>query len=182
VLRILVLYHSSCGHAEALAYAAAGGARSAGAAVDIRRVPEPPVVNRSLAAHFKLDQEAPEIRVPQLGAYDGIIVGSGAKHGRISTELAVFLDSVSGLEPLVLSGKVAAAFSCEAAEGDAPGTALPCLMANLLHLRTILVSARGYLACGGQSADGYRAPSLTDMEDARGQGLLLARTAARFVR
>jgi NAD(P)H dehydrogenase (quinone) len=139
-------------------------------------------VNRSLAAHFKLDQEAPEIRVPQLGAYDGIIVGSGAKHGRISTELAVFLDSVSGLEPLVLSGKVAAAFSCEAAEGDAPGTALPCLMANLLHLRTILVSARGYLACGGQSADGYRAPSLTDMEDARGQGLLLARTAARFVR
>lgn len=38
--KVLVLYYSSYGHIEKLAEAVAEGARSAGAQVDIKRVPE----------------------------------------------------------------------------------------------------------------------------------------------
>jgi NAD(P)H dehydrogenase (quinone) len=38
--RLLVLYYSSYGHIETLAQACAEGAQAAGAAVDIKRVPE----------------------------------------------------------------------------------------------------------------------------------------------
>jgi multimeric flavodoxin WrbA len=38
--RVLVLYYSSYGHIEAMAHAVAAGARSAGAVVDVKRVPE----------------------------------------------------------------------------------------------------------------------------------------------
>ena len=38
--KVLVLYYSSYGHIETMAQAVAEGARSAGASVDIKRVPE----------------------------------------------------------------------------------------------------------------------------------------------
>ena len=38
--KVLVLYYSSYGHIETMANAVAEGARSAGATVDIKRVPE----------------------------------------------------------------------------------------------------------------------------------------------
>ena len=38
--KVLVLYHSVYGHVETMAEAIAEGARSAGATVDIKRVPE----------------------------------------------------------------------------------------------------------------------------------------------
>jgi hypothetical protein len=37
--KVLVLYYSSFGHIEQMAYAEAEGARSAGATVDVKRVP-----------------------------------------------------------------------------------------------------------------------------------------------
>ena len=58
--RILVLYHSTYGHIEAMAEAVAEGARSVdGSVVDIRRVPE--LVPEELARQsgYKLDQAAP---------------------------------------------------------------------------------------------------------------------------
>ena len=58
--RILVLYHSTYGHIEAMAEAVAEGARSVdGSVVDIRRVPE--LVPEELArkSGYKLDQAAP---------------------------------------------------------------------------------------------------------------------------
>ena len=38
--KVLVLYHSSYGHIETMAYAVAEGARGAGATVDVKRLPE----------------------------------------------------------------------------------------------------------------------------------------------
>ena len=38
--KVLVLYYSSFGHIETMAYAVAEGARAAGATVDVKRVPE----------------------------------------------------------------------------------------------------------------------------------------------
>ena len=64
--KVLVLYYSSYGHVEALALAQAEGARSAGATVDIRRVPETAPADTAKAAHFKLDQSAPVATVDEL--------------------------------------------------------------------------------------------------------------------
>ena len=50
--KVLVFYYSSYGHIEQMAGAGAEGARSAGAEVDIRRVPETPPPAVVEAAHF----------------------------------------------------------------------------------------------------------------------------------
>ena len=58
--KVLVLYHSTYGHIEAMAEAVAEGARSVeGVQVDIKRVPE--LVPEELARQsgYKLDQAAP---------------------------------------------------------------------------------------------------------------------------
>ena len=57
--KVLVLYYSSYGHIETMAYAVAEGARAAGATVDVKRVPETVPEAVAKAAHFKLDQAAP---------------------------------------------------------------------------------------------------------------------------
>jgi multimeric flavodoxin WrbA len=57
--KVLVLYYSSYGHIETMAEAVAEGARSTGATVDIKRIPETVPQDVAEAAHFKLDQKAP---------------------------------------------------------------------------------------------------------------------------
>ena len=57
--KVLVLYYSSYGHIETMAYALAEGARGAGATVDVKRVPENVPEAVAKAAHFKLDQPTP---------------------------------------------------------------------------------------------------------------------------
>ena len=57
--KVLVLYYSSWGHMEAMANSAAEGARSAGAEVTVKRVPELAPESVAKAAHYKLDQAAP---------------------------------------------------------------------------------------------------------------------------
>src|SRR3978361_2543062 len=53
--KILELYYSSWGHMEAMAIAAGEGARSTGATVDIKRVPELVPLDVAKAAYYKLD-------------------------------------------------------------------------------------------------------------------------------
>src|SRR5665647_2506409 len=90
--KILVLYYSAYGHIEAMANAVAGGAREAGASVDIKRVPElvPPEIAK--ASHYKLDQVAPVARIEDLTNYDAIVVGTGTRFGRMASQMANFLD------------------------------------------------------------------------------------------
>ena len=105
--KVLVLYYSAYGHIEKMAEAVAEGAREAGAKVDIRRVPElvPPEVAK--ASHLKLDQVAPVASVAELADYDAIIVGTGTRFGRISSQMASFLDQAGGLWARgALNGKV----------------------------------------------------------------------------
>ena len=61
--KVLVLYYSSYGHIEQMAYAAAEGAKSAGAEVDVKRVPELVPADVAKASGFKLDQKAPIAKV-----------------------------------------------------------------------------------------------------------------------
>src|SRR5471032_1983078 len=110
--KVLVLYYSSYGHIETMAAAVAEGAREAGAQVDIKRVPE--LVSDEVArnAHFKIDQAAPVAKVDDLGGYDAIIIGAGTRFGRMSSQLASFLDQAGGLWMRgALHGKVGGAFT-----------------------------------------------------------------------
>ena len=95
--KVLVLYYSSYGHIETMSGAVAEGARSAGATVDVKRVPElvPEEVARS--SHYKLDQAAPVARPGELVGYDAIIVGTGTRYGRITSQMANFWDQTGGL-------------------------------------------------------------------------------------
>ena len=74
--KVLVLYYSSYGHIEAMANAVADGARSAGASVDVKRVPELVPAEIAQKSHFKLDQAAPVATIDDLVNYDAIIIGT----------------------------------------------------------------------------------------------------------
>jgi NAD(P)H dehydrogenase (quinone) len=83
--KVLVLYYSAYGHIETMARAVAEGAREAGAAVDVKRVPELVPAETATASHYKLDQAAPIARIEELAGYDAIIVGTGTRFGRIAS-------------------------------------------------------------------------------------------------
>jgi NAD(P)H:quinone oxidoreductase type IV len=90
--KVLVLYYSSYGHIETMAGAIAQGAREAGAQVDIKRVPETVSEEIAKGAHFKLEQDAPVATIAELADYDAIIIGTGTRFGRMSSQMATFLD------------------------------------------------------------------------------------------
>lgn len=96
--KVLVLYYSSYGHLETMANAVAEGARVAGAQVDVKRVPETVPEEIARGAHFKLDQAAPVATFAELEQYDAIIVGTGTRFGRISSQMAAFLDQAGDIE------------------------------------------------------------------------------------
>jgi NAD(P)H dehydrogenase (quinone) len=71
--KVLVLYYSSYGHIERMAQVEAQGARSAGAEVHMKRVPELVPHKVALAANYKVEQVAPVAQIEDLVDYDGII-------------------------------------------------------------------------------------------------------------
>src|SRR4051795_13269965 len=90
--KVLVLYYSTYGHVEQMAYAAAEGARETGAEVVVKRVPELVPESVAQAAHYKLDQAAPIATVAELPEYDAIIVGPPTRYGNMTAQMKNFLD------------------------------------------------------------------------------------------
>jgi NAD(P)H dehydrogenase (quinone) len=197
VAKVLVLYHSAYGHVEKMAEAVAEGARQAGAHVDIKRVPETVPEDVARASHFKLDQAAPIARVDELEHYDAIIVGAGTRYGRISSQMASFLDQTGGLWARgALNGKVGGAFTSTASQHGGQETTLFSLITNLLHLGMIPVglpySFQGQLkldeVTGGSpygattiaGSDGSRQPSPNELDGARFQGRHIAGVATKL--
>jgi NAD(P)H dehydrogenase (quinone) len=191
VAKVLILYYSSYGHVEALANAVADGARSTGAAVDIKRVPETAPRAVARAMHFKLDQTAPIATIDQLAAYDAIVVGTPTRFGRMSSQLASFLDQAGGLWVRgALNGKIGGAFTSTASQHGGQETTLFSVITNLLHFGMTVVglpySHQGQMSIseivGGSpygattiaGSNGERQPSLTELEGARHQGQLIA--------
>jgi NAD(P)H dehydrogenase (quinone) len=195
--KVLVLYYSAYGHIEAMAQAIAEGARTTGATVDIRRVPETVPEDVARANHFKLDQAAPVATVAELENYDAIIVGTGTRYGRISGQMAAFLDQTGGLWARgALNGKVGSAFTSTGTQHGGQETTLFSIITNLLHFGMVIVglpySHQGQMAIdqvvGGApygattitGADGSRMPSEIELAGARHQGELVARLAAKI--
>jgi NAD(P)H dehydrogenase (quinone) len=138
--KVLVLYYSSYGHIEAMANAVAEGARQAGAHVDIKRAPELVPEEIARKSFYKLDQAAPIAKVEDLAAYDAIIIGAGTRFGRLSSQMANFLDQAGGLWARgALHGKVGGAFTSSATQHGGQETTLFSIITNLLHFGMVVV-------------------------------------------
>jgi NAD(P)H dehydrogenase (quinone) len=195
--KVLVLYYSAYGHIETMAEAVAEGAREAGATVDVKRVPElvPPEVAK--ASHYKLDQAAPVATVAELEHYDAIIVGTGTRFGRVSSQMANFLDQAGGLWARgALNGKVGGAFASSASQHGGQETTLFSIITNLLHFGLVVVGLD--YGFGGQlkldevtggspygattiaGGDGSRKPSQNELDGARYQGRRIAEVAKKL--
>ena len=196
--KILVLYHSAYGHVETMAEAIAAGAREVeGVQVDIRRVPELVSDEVARAAHYKVDQAAPIAKVDELEGYDAIILGCGTRYGRISSQLANFLDQTGGLWAKgAFNGKVGSAFASTASQHGGQETTLMSLITNLMHLGMVIVglpySYQGLLqvaeVAGGTpygataiaAGDGSRKPTELELGAARFQGRHVAEVTAKL--
>ena len=195
--KVLVLYYSSYGHIEAMASAIAAGAGEAGAQVDIKRVPElvPDEVARNM--HFKLDQAAPIAKVDDLAAYDAIIIGTGTRFGRLSSQMASFLDQAGGLWMRgALHGKIGGAFASTGTQHGGQETTLFSIITNLLHFGMVIVGldyghagqmtldeitgGSPYGATTIAGGDGSRQPTANELQGARYQGRKIAETANKL--
>ncbi|HZV84236.1 MAG TPA: NAD(P)H:quinone oxidoreductase [Brevundimonas sp.] len=197
--RILVLYHSTYGHIEAMAEAVAEGARSVeGAVVDIRRVPELVPEELARASGYKLDQAAPIAKPEELADYDAVIVGAGTRYGTAASQMRNFLDQTGGIWMKgALVGKVGSAFTSTATQHGGQETTLIGLIQTLLH-HGMLIAGLPYAWAGQQrmdeitggspygattitGGDGSRMPSANELEGARWQGRYVAETAKKLV-
>lgn len=195
--KVLVLYYSAYGHIETMAQAVAEGARNTGASVDLKRVPELVPADVAKAAHYKLDQAAPVATVDDLEHYDAIIVGTGTRYGRMSSQMANFLDHTgSQFARGVFNGKVGGAFTSSATQHGGQETTQFSILTNLMHLGFIIVGlpysfdgqrrldeitgGSPYGASTITGGDGSRQPSASELDGARFQGAHIAQVANKL--
>jgi NAD(P)H dehydrogenase (quinone) len=195
--KVLVLYYSAYGHIETMANAVAEGAREAGAQVDIKRVPDLVPEEVARRSHYKLDQPAPIAKIDDLADYDAIIVGTGTRFGRISSQMANFLDQAGGLWMRgALHGKVGGAFASTATQHGGQEATLFSVITNLLHFGMVIVGldygfsgqmtldeitgGSPYGATTIAGADGSRKVSANELAAARYQGRRIAETAIKL--
>jgi NAD(P)H dehydrogenase (quinone) len=195
--KILVLYYSTYGHVERMAETAAEGARSAGAEVEVKRVPElmPPEVAKKAGA--KLEHKAPIAKPEELANYDAIIVGTPTRYGRVTSQMANFWDQTGGLWASgALVNKVGSAFTSTATQHGGQETTLFSIITTLLHQGMIVVglpyAAKGQMRLdeitGGSpygastiaGGKGERQPSDNELELMRWQGRHVAEVAAKL--
>jgi NAD(P)H dehydrogenase (quinone) len=198
--KVLVLYYSSYGHIETMANAVAEGAKSvAGTDVVVKRVPELVPEAVAKASHFKLDQAAPIATVDELPEYDAIIFGVPTRFGRMSAQMANFLDQTGGLWfQGKLIGKVASVFTATATQHGGQETTLISTITSLMHHGMIMVGVpfsearllEGEVMQGGTPygastitrGDGSRMPSEAELEIAKTQGRHVATVTGQLVK
>jgi NAD(P)H dehydrogenase (quinone) len=195
--KVLVLYYSSYGHIETMAGAIAEGARSAGASVDIKRVPELVPAEVAQKSHFKTDQAAPVASVDDLANYDAIIVGTPTRFGNMTAQMKNFLDQTGGLWATgKLVGKVGSVFTSTATQHGGQESTILSTQTVLLHHGMVIVGLpyawQGQMTLaeisGGSpygastiaGGDGSRQPSANELEGARWQGAHVARIATKL--
>jgi NAD(P)H dehydrogenase (quinone) len=195
--KVLVLYYSAYGHIEAMANAVAEGAASAGAHVDVKRVPElvPEAIAKS--SHFKMDQPAPIATVDELASYDAIIFGCGTRYGTMASQMRNFIDQTGGLWMKgALVGKVGSAFTSSATQHGGQETTILGFIPTMMHHGMVVVGLpyafQGQMGVkevmGGSpygastitDGDGSRMPSAIELEGARFQGKHVASIAAKL--
>jgi NAD(P)H dehydrogenase (quinone) len=155
--QLLVLYHSSYGHTETLAYAMAHGVRAVdGVQVAVKRVPELIPEDVMRAAGMKVDQPAPIADPQELAGYDGIIVGTPTRFGNMSSQMRYFFDQTGPLWAAgALIGKVGSVFT-STSTGGGNETTIVSTHFTMLHHGMIIVGLP------------YSAPDLPDITEVKG--------------
>ena len=195
--KVLVLYYSAYGHIETMAGAVAEGARSAGAEVTLKRVPELVPEATARAAHMKLDQAAPIAAVDELPQFDAIIFGTPTRFGNMAAQMRNFLDQTGGLWMKgSLIGKVGSVFASTATQHGGQETTITSFHTTLLHQGMIIVGVpysvpalmnmseisggTPYGATTLAAPDGSRKPSANELDIARFQGKHVAEIASKL--
>jgi NAD(P)H dehydrogenase (quinone) len=195
--KVLVLYYSAWGHAEAMAYAAAEGAKSAGATVDVKRVAETVPEDIQKAYHYKMDQKAPVTAVDDLVNYDAIIFATGTRFGMMPAQMKNFLDQTGGLWMKgALVGKLGSVMVSTGSQHGGQESTILSFHTVLLHQGFVIVGLpyayqgqmghdeiRGgspYGATALAGGDGSRAVSKQELEAANFQGAHVAKLAAKL--
>ena len=195
--KVLVLYYSSYGHIEQMAYAVAEGARAAGAVVDVKRVPENVPEEVAKASYFKLDQPAPIATPAELANYDAVVVGAPTRFGRMPSAMGSFFEQAGALWASGATvGKVGGAFTSTATQHGGNEMTLFSIITNLMHFGFVIVGlpyshggqmtleevvgGSPYGATTVAGGKGERQPSQIELDGARHQGERIAKTAAKL--
>ncbi|AJC79771.1 flavoprotein WrbA [Rhizobium etli bv. phaseoli str. IE4803] len=195
--KILVLYYSAYGHIETMAHAVAEGAKSAGADVAVKRVPELLSEQAASARGHKMEQVAPVATPEELAEYDAIIFGSGTRFGTVTAQMRSFVDQTGGLWANgKLVGKIGSVFTSSATQHGGQETTILGFIPTLLHHGMIVVGlpyafqgqsgveeVKGgspYGAATITGGDGSRQPSTVELDGARYQGAHVAKIATRL--
>jgi len=186
--KILVLYYSSWGHVEKMAYAVAEGAKSvAGTDVVVKRVPDLVPEDVQKQFHYKTDQPAPIAQPNELADYDAIIFGTPTRYGNMSAQMKQFIDQTGGLWAQgKLVGKVGSVFTSTASQHGGQETTITSFHTVLLHQGMVIVGlpysfaglngvsevmgGTPYGASTISDGDGSRQPSAVELEGASFQG------------
>ncbi len=195
--KVLVLYYSAWGHMEAMAYAAAEGAKEAGATVDVKRVAETVPEDIQKAYHYKMDQKAPVAQPDDLANYDAIIFATGTRYGMMTAQMKNLIDQTGGLWMKgALVGKVGSVMTSAANQHGGLESTILSFQVVLQHHGMVIVGlpysyqgqmghdvVRGgspYGASTVTGGDGSRMPSEQDLEAAKFQGAHVAKIAAKL--
>ena len=195
--KVLVLYYSAYGHIETMAYAVAEGAKSAGAEVTVKRVPELVPEDVARASYYKVDQAAPIATVDELADYDAIIVGAGTRFGTVASQMRNFWDQTGGLWfSGKLVGKIGSVFTSSATQHGGQESTILGFIPTFLHQGMVVAGLpyafQGQMGTeevkGGSpygastitNGDGSRQPSEIELEGAKYQGAHVAKLAAKL--
>lgn len=195
--KVLVLYYSAYGHIETMAYAVAEGAKSAGAEVTVKRVPELVPEDVAKASYYKVDQAAPIATVDELADYDAIIVGAGTRFGTVASQMRNFWDQTGGLWFAgKLVGKLGSVFTSSATQHGGQELTILGFLPTFLHQGMVVAGLpyafQGQMGTeevkGGSpygastitNGDGSRQPSEIELEGAKYQGAHVAKLAAKL--
>jgi NAD(P)H dehydrogenase (quinone) len=196
--KVLVLYYSAWGHMEAMAYAAAEGAKEAGARVDVKRVPELVPEDVAKSMHYKLDQKALIAKPEELADYDAVIFATGTRYGMMTAQMKNFLDQTGALWMKgALIGKVGSVMTSSATQHGGQEATILSFHTVLLHHGFVIVGLpysyqgqmghdeiRGgspYGASTVAGGDGSRQPAQHELDGAKFQGKRVAEIAAKLV-
>jgi NAD(P)H dehydrogenase (quinone) len=197
--RVLVVYYSSYGHIEEMAYAQAeGAAQVSDTEVIVKRVAEltPPEVAK--AAGFRLDQRAPLAEPNELERYDAVVFGTPTRFGNMAAQMRNFMDQTGALWSRgALVGKVGSVFCSTASQHGGQETTITSFHSTLLHHGMIIVglpytfkdlatmreitggTPYGASCVTGAGAE-LRMPSALELEMCRYQGKHVATIARRL--
>src|SRR5919112_1645197 len=160
--KVLVLYYSTWGHIEKMAYAAAEGVRQAGAEAVVKRVPE--LVPSHIAAQMKnfLDQTGGLWAQGKLvGKVGSVFTSSATQHGGQESTLLTF-------HPVLLHHGMVV-------------VGLPYAFAGQMGVTEVMGNSP-YGASTIAGGDGSRQPSEVELAGARYQGRHVAEIATKLAR